>query len=181
LYTFYSFLGLISVVMSLFSGGLVELIVNLVDGFVFALDLQLDLAFFRMQHDRLPAELADHVERPLRYTAQRQLLHVLGNATLDDRAQFWRDGEEPIRRTELVEGLMRTPVIVILDPLPHPLLRLLEAFKLGARDELRMDRFPEPLDLAQGLRVMRAAADVALPHLIGGRTLKETGLRRNAF
>ena len=132
----------------------------MVNRFVFAFDLHLDLAFLRMQHDRLLAELSDHVKRTLRHTAQRQLLHVLGNAALDDRPQFRRDRKEPIRRTEVVEGLMRPPVVVVLDPRLHPLLRLLEAVELRTGEELRMDRLPESLDLAQGLRVMRAAAEV---------------------
>ena len=55
---------------------------------------------------------------------------------------------------------MRAAVIVILHPGLHPLLRLLEAVELGAPQEVRPDRFPEALDLAQGLRMMRRAAEM---------------------
>lgn len=133
---------------------------ELVYGFVFAADLHFDLTFLSVQHNGLFAKTAHHVERAVQGAAQRQLLYVVGNSALDDRTQFRCNRKEPIRRAEVIEGLVRPPVVVILDPLPHPLLRLLEAVELGSREELRMDRLPEPLDLAQGLRVMGAAAEV---------------------
>jgi hypothetical protein len=71
-----------------------------------------------------------------------------------------RQRKEPIRRAEAVKRLMRPPVVVELHPLPHALLRLLEAIELRAGQEVRPDRLPEPLDLPQGLRVMRTAAEV---------------------
>ena len=114
-----------------FSCLLVELIVEFCDGFILPINLHLDLAFLGVQHDRLPAELSDHVERLLRYTAQRQFLHVGRHAALHHSTQFLCNRKEPIRRTELVKGLMGAPMIVELHPYPHPLLRLLEAVELG--------------------------------------------------
>jgi hypothetical protein len=131
-----------------FSGGLIELITKLVQGFVCAVDLHFDLALLGAQHDGLFAQPADHVERALRRAAQRQLLHVVGDATLDHRAQFLRDRKEPIRRAQAVEPLVRTFVIVVLHPPPHALLRLLEAVELRPLQTLLPDRFPEALDFA---------------------------------
>jgi hypothetical protein len=139
---------------------LVELIVEFCDGSVRPINLHLDLAFLGVQHDRLLAQLSDHVERLLRDTAQRQFLHVGRNATLDDRAQLGRQRKKSIRRTQAVERLVRTLVIVEPHPLSHPLLRLFEGVKLGPREKLRPDRFPEPFDLAQRHRMMRLAAEV---------------------
>jgi hypothetical protein len=102
----------------------------LVEWFVGAVDLHLDLAFLGAQHDGLFAEPTDHVERALRRAAQRQLLHVGRDAALDHRPQFLRDGKEPIRRTHTVETLVGAFVIVVLHPQPHALLRLLEAVEL---------------------------------------------------
>jgi hypothetical protein len=87
-------------------------------------------------------------------------LHVVGDAALDHRAQLLCDRKEPIRRAEVTERLVRPAVVVVLDPRLHPLLRLLEAVELRAGKEVRPDRLPEPLDLTQGLRVMRGAAEV---------------------
>jgi len=73
--------------MSWFSFGwfFVEVVGELVQGLVFAIDLHFDLALFGVQHHRLLAEPTDHVERTLGDTTQRQLLCVLSETTLDDR------------------------------------------------------------------------------------------------
>ena len=55
---------------------------------------------------------------------------------------------------------MRPLVIVIFDPEPDAFPRRLEAFKLSPREELRPDRLPEPLDLAQSHGMMRPALEV---------------------
>ena len=121
---------------------------------------ELDLAFLRLQHDRLLAQSPDHVERTLGLTAQRQFLHVRGDAAFDHRPQFFGDREESIRRTETVERLVRSLVVIVLHPQPNPLPRLIEAVELGSTEKLLPDRFPEPLHLAQRHRVMRLAAEV---------------------
>jgi hypothetical protein len=72
--------------MSGFSSRLIELIGKLVQGLIGPVDLHFDLAFLGAQHDRLRAQPTDHVERTVGHTPQRQLLHVLGNAALNDRA-----------------------------------------------------------------------------------------------
>jgi hypothetical protein len=62
--------------------------------------------------------------------------------------------------------LVRPAVVVVLDPRLHPLLRLLEAVELRAGKEVRPDRLPESLNLTQGLRMMRSAAEVMDPVLL---------------
>jgi hypothetical protein len=126
----------------------------------FAIDQHLNLTFLGPQRDRLLAEPADHVERALRLPAQRQFLNVLRDPALNDRPQFLGNREEPIRRTQALEGLMRALVVVILHPQPNPLPRLVEAVKLGPTEKLFPDRLPEPLHLAQRHRVMRLALEV---------------------
>lgn len=174
---------------------MIELIGELVQGLVFAIDLHRDLAFLSPQHDRLFAESPDHVEGTVGHTAQRQFFYVRGNPALDDRAQLRRQCKEPIGRTEVVERLMRPTVVVELDPLPDALLRLLEAVELRPREEVRPDGLPEPFDLAQGLRVMRTTAEVmdvillqgllkprlaapvgVLPAIVGQHLLRQTKL-----
>ena len=61
---------------------------HFVERVVFTVDLHLDLAFLGAEHNRLLAKPADHVERALGHTAQREFLHVSGNATLDDLPQM---------------------------------------------------------------------------------------------
>jgi hypothetical protein len=146
--------------MGLFSLGWIELIGEFFQGLVLASDLHCDLAFLGLQHDRLFTEAPDHVERTARRTPQRQFFHVRGNPALDDRTQLRHQRKEPIRRTQAGERLMRPPVVVELHPLTHALLRLLEAVELRAHQEVRPNGLPEPLNLAQRLRVMRAAAEV---------------------
>jgi hypothetical protein len=119
-----------------------------------------ELPFFHPHHHRLRAHPAHHVKRRLRLAPQRQLQDVRLKALLDGRAQRLLDAEEPVRRTQALQPLMRALVVVIFHPQPDAFPRLVEGGELGAAEELVPDRFPEPLDLAQRHRVMRLAADV---------------------
>ena len=139
---------------------MIELIIELVEGVVFTVDLHLDLAFLSTQDDGLLAEPTDHVERTVRHAAQRQLLHVGGNAAFDDLPQFLGQRKEPIGRAQAIDPLMRPLMVVVLHPQPNSFPRLLKAVKLGAAQKLLPDCFPEPLDLAQRHRMMRLAAEV---------------------
>jgi len=134
----------------------------------------LDLAFLRVQDNRLLAQPPDRVERTLRLTPQRQLLHVLGNATFDHGPQFFGHGKELICRIEAFERLVRSFVVVILHPQPNPLPCLVEAVELGATEKLLPDRLPEPLHFAQRHRVMRLALEVMDPVFL--QLLLEPGL-----
>jgi hypothetical protein len=127
---------------------------------LFAVELHLYLALLGADHHRLLSQPPDHVKGFLGLTAQRQLLDVVGDAALDHGAQFLRDGEEPIRREQSLQRLVRTFVIVVFDPQPHPFACLLETVKLRPHQKVLPDRFPEPLDLAQRHRVMGRTADM---------------------
>jgi hypothetical protein len=114
----------------------------------------------------LLAEPPDHVEGRLGLAAQRQLLDVVGNAALDHGTQFLRDGEEPIRRAQSVQRLVRPLVVVVFHPQADPLAGLLEAVELRPHQEVLPDRLPVTLDLAQCHRVMGLAAEVMHPVLL---------------
>lgn len=55
---------------------------------------------------------------------------------------------------------MRPVVVVVLHPVGDAFLGFLERLEPGPRQELVLQRLPEPLDLAQRLRMMRARPDV---------------------
>jgi hypothetical protein len=82
---------------------------------------------------------------------------------LDGRAHRRGGAEEPIRRRQSLQRLVRALEVVVLHEQPHPSLAVLEVGKHGARQELLPHRLPESLDLAAGLRVMRAALHVCDP------------------
>jgi hypothetical protein len=113
-----------------------------------------------LKDDRLLAEPPNHVERTLGLTAQRQFLHVFGNAALHYGPQFLRNREEPICRIQPVQRLVRSFVVVVLHPQPNPLPCLLETLELCPTEELFPDRLPEPFDFAQGHRVMGLTLEV---------------------
>lgn len=60
---------------------------------------------------------------------------------------------------------MRPLVIIIFDPQTNPFPCRLKAFKLGAREKLLPDGFPEAFDLPQGHRVMRTGFKMVDPVL----------------
>ena len=64
---------------------------------------------------------------------------------------------------------MRALEVVVLDEQRHPTLTVLEVGEHGAREQLLPQRFPEALDLAAGLRMVRSALDVpdAVPLELG--------------
>jgi hypothetical protein len=100
-------------------------------GLVLAVDQHLDLAFFRPDHHRLCAHATDHIKRVHRATAQCQLQSVFLHAPRKRLFQLVGDLEEPVRRTQPTDALMRALVVVILDPKRGPLPGLLEAVELG--------------------------------------------------
>lgn len=119
-----------------------------------------DLALARLHHDRLAVQTAHHVERALRLAAKRQLQHVFADAALDDAAQFVLHLEVAVRGAQPADALVRTAVVVVLDPKPQPFPCLLETVELGTGEELAEKRLPKPLDLAEGHGVMRTALEV---------------------
>jgi hypothetical protein len=124
-----------------------------------------DPAFFCSDHHRLLPHAPDHVKRIAWTTAQGQLQGVFLNTLFQRLLQRMGDLEEPIGRAQPPDALMRTLVVVVLDPEGAPLHGLIEAVELGALEELVQDGFPEPFDLAQGHRVMGTRTDVMDPIL----------------
>ena len=141
---------------------------------VFVVELHLDLSLLGADYHRLLAQPPDHVEGRLGLAAQRQLLDVVSDAALNHGSQFLRDGEEPIRRAEPVQRLVRSLVVVVFHPQADPLAGLLEAVKLRPHQEVLPDRLPVPLDLPERHRMMRLAAEVMHPVLL--QFLLEAGL-----
>jgi hypothetical protein len=132
------------------------------------------LALFRPDHHRLAAHAPDHVKRIHRPAPKRQLQRVLLDALLQGLSQIVGDLKKPVRRAQPADALVRPPVVVILDPQPGALNRLLEAVKLRPLQKLGENRLPEPLDLTQGHRVVGTRADVLHPVLF--HLLLEAGL-----
>ncbi|HME58507.1 MAG TPA: hypothetical protein VKF63_09220, partial [Terracidiphilus sp.] len=106
-----------------------------------------------------------HVERTVRLPPQRQFQHVLLDAALDDLAQFLGNGKEAIGRTQPLQGLMGSSVVVMLHPQPNPFAGRLETVELGALQKLLPDRLPEAFDLTQGHGMMRPTLNVVDPIL----------------
>jgi hypothetical protein len=131
-----------------------------------AVDEHLHAALLRLDHDRLLAQAAHHVERALRFAAEGELQDVLLDAALDHLPQLLGDPEEAVRGAEAVQALVRAPVIVILHPEPDPFAGGLEAVELGTVQELLPDGLPEALDLAEGHGVVGPALEVVHPVLL---------------
>jgi hypothetical protein len=144
----------------------------LVVGLLLAIDAEPQFSLLGAQHDRLPLHAPDHVEGRLRAAAQGHLEGVLADALLDGLAQLVLDLKEAIRRAEPADALVGALVVVMLDPEPDALARLLEVIKLRPPEELSPDRVPKPLHLAEGHRVVRPRADVRHPVL--GHLVLET-------
>jgi hypothetical protein len=132
------------------------------------------LALFRPDHHRLAAHAPDHVKRIHRPAPKRQLQRVLLDALLQGLSQIVGDLKKPVRRAQPADALVRPPVVVILNPQPAALNRLIEAVKLRPLQKLGENRLPEPLDLAKGHRVVGTRADVPDPVLF--HLLLEAGL-----
>jgi hypothetical protein len=133
-----------------------------------AIDEHLHLALLRPDHHRLLAQPPHHVERRVRFPAERELQHVLLDAALDHLPELLGNRKEAVGRAQPLQGLVGPPVIVVFHPEPHPLGSRLEAVELRALQELLPDRLPEAFDLAQRHGVVRPTLQVVhavLPEL----------------
>jgi hypothetical protein len=155
--SFFFSLGVLSFVIT----GLVEVIDQFLLFVLFVADTEFEFALLGAEHDGLTVHAADHVEGGLRFAAQGQFQQIFLDAGLDGFAQRRLDFEEAIGRTEPFNTLMRSLVVVILDPEFDPLASRLEAIELSAGEELLPDAFPEALDLAQRHRMLGAAFEVS--------------------
>jgi hypothetical protein len=128
-------------------------LVSIVDG-------EFEFAFFGPENDGLPFHAADHVEGSFGLAAQRQFEQVFLDARFDGLAQLGGDFEVAIRGAEAFDTLMRTLVVVILDPVTDAFPGRLEAVELGSGKELLPNALPEALDFAEGHGVMRPGFEV---------------------
>lgn len=113
-----------------------------------------------MDGEILFAEPPDQVERGLRRLLAREPQSVRPHGRFDRGTHLGRGTEEPIGRGEPAERLVRALEVVVLQEQPDSPLTIVKVRKHRTRQPLLPQRFPEPLDLAAGLGVMRAAFDV---------------------
>lgn len=111
------------------------------------------------------SEPADEVEGLARRLLQRAAERVLLHHLLHRVAYLRRRAEEPVRRHQPADALVRTLKVVRVDEELQPPLAVLEVGEHGPGEELVPERLPEPLHLPARHRVVRAALDVpdALP------------------
>ena len=133
---------------------------------MFVADTEFEFALLGPEHDGLTVHATDHVERGLGFAAQGQFQEVFLDAGLDGFAQDRLDLKEAIRRADAFNALVRSLVVVILNPEFDPLAGGVETVELGAGQKLLPDAFPEPLDLAQSHGMLRAALEVGYPVLL---------------
>ncbi len=95
--------------------------------------------------------------------AQRQLLQVFFDPFLDDRFHFFPDRKIPVGGTQTLQALVRTLVVVILDPVGDSFLGTLDGRKFSPDQEFLVDSFPKPLDLAKCLGVVRRTPEMMNP------------------
>lgn len=109
----------------------------------------------------LVAQPADQVEGFARRLLLGQARRIGLDVLLDDRAHRRRRPEESVGRDQPVQRLVRPLEVVVLHPKRKPPLQVVEVGKHRTRQVLVPQRLPEALHLAQRLRVLWAALDVA--------------------
>lgn len=108
----------------------------------------------------LVAEAADEIKRLLWRLLLRQSQRVRLDLRFDGGTDLWRSSEEAIRRHDVLDALMRTLEVIVLDE------KLQAAQAVGEVGEDRLlqkvvpQRLPETLDLAERLRVLRTTRAV---------------------
>jgi hypothetical protein len=111
-------------------------------------DREFEFAFFGPEDDGLAFHAADHVEGRPGFSPQRQFEQVFLDARFDGLAQLGGDFKIAVSGAKPFDALVWPLVVIIFDPEPDAFACRLEAFKLGAGEELLPDAFPEPFDLA---------------------------------
>ena len=130
------------------------------DGGLVGADADLEACAARVDRQIVLAQPPDQVERRLRGLLARESQRVRRHRRLDCAAHRGGRPEVPIRRRQPLERLVRPLEVVVLHIQRHPSLAVREVREHRARQQLLPQRLPEPLDLAAGLRVVRAALHV---------------------
>jgi hypothetical protein len=108
----------------------------------------------------LVAEATDEIKRLLDRLLLRESERVGLYLRLDRSTYLRRCPKEAICRDKTVERLMRTLEVVVLDEEFDPPESVGEISEDRLAKEIVPERFPEALDLAERLRMLRAALDV---------------------
>ena len=126
----------------------------------------MDLEALGTGRDRQPliAELPDHVEWLAHGLLEREPQLVRGHGALDLGADVRGRLEEPVGRDQAVERLVRALEVVVRQEVREPVLRVDRVREHRAAQKLVPQRLPEPLHLAQRLRMLRPAAEVLDAH-----------------
>jgi hypothetical protein len=117
-------------------------------------DLHLDIISLADYPDIDPSQLAQKIQRGLWFLAQSQPQAVFLATLADCLLDILGHTIKPVRRTRTIDPLMRALVVVITHPVVQTLTGIRERSKHRFFQELAPDRLPEPLDLAQGHRVV---------------------------
>ena len=110
--------------------------------------LDLDLVALAHHTHIRAAQLTQQIQRRLRLLSQRQTQRVVLATLLHRFFHVVGDSVEPIRRTSSVQPLVRTLVVVIVNPVLQPTAGVGERGEHGLLEKLAPNRLPEPLDLA---------------------------------
>jgi hypothetical protein len=110
--------------------------------------LQHQLAAFTVQAHRLVADLAHQEHRLARRLVQRHGQLVLGPGRFDGLAHLALRPEETVCRCGVVDALMGSEMVVVVDEVGQPLLGFQQFLRLDTRPELFAHRAPEALALA---------------------------------
>jgi hypothetical protein len=123
-------------------------------------DADVEACLARGDRQALITELTDDVERLARLLLEREAQCVRLDLLLDRLAYVLRRAEETVRRDQAVERLMRPLKVVVREVVLEPSLRVDEVREHGAPEKFIPQRLPEPLDLAERLRMLRPTTDV---------------------
>jgi len=110
--------------------------------------LDLDLVALAHHTHIRSAQLTQQIQRRLWLLSQSQTQRVVLATLLHRFFHVVGDAVEPIRGTGPVEPLVRTLVVVIVNPVLQPTAGVGERGEHGILEKLAPNRLPEPLDLA---------------------------------
>src|SRR5262245_10436362 len=120
----------------------------------------------RMHAKRLAAGLPRQIERRLRQSMPCQLQGVGLHPRLQRPPHFRRRSEEPIRRHQALDPLMRALEVVIIDKVSDPQPGIPQVHEHGAVHTLAPQGAPKAFDLPQRLRPTRLGHDLLDPVLL---------------